>query len=240
METGVRLRYALEFDDGNEATEVGVRDVRSRAEINDGLRCLATIISTQVRPLPDFPEGAKVEWLQDDEDAWLPGVVAASEEIDDASDEGRPSWYGVDFDDGSGRKILASAVHLDVSETHAGDEIFNPGDVVQARWRHGDEWFAAKVEAVRSGDRYDVAFDDGWKEKNVHESYLRWPQIFKKGDVVDAFCFGREKLYRATVGGLAEISPDGAASYRLFYDDGEEDEIEARYMSLVARPFEAG
>jgi hypothetical protein len=50
---------------------------------------------------------------------------------------------------------------------------YSVGDAVEARWKGNEKYFPAKIARVCGNGKYDITYDDGDKEQNVSETFIR-------------------------------------------------------------------
>ena len=154
--------YDIEYDDGEKEYNVSedlirsLGDPGSKAQIDSDSRS-------------NLKVGDKVEARYKRKSRWYPGVVCRV----------RSEGYDVDYDDGEQeinvqedciRRIVASG-----NVQHQDDVVLSKyavGDKVEARYRGKSKWYPGVIGKVRS-EGYDVEYDDGEKEYNVNEEFIR-------------------------------------------------------------------
>lgn len=96
------------------------------------------------------------------------------------------------------------------------EEAFEVDDIVEARYSNGKEYYRGIITRVHGSGRYDIAYDDGDKEKRVSSELIK---LLKKGrktkqrkptfrnkDVVEARFGGGSKYYG---GKIRAVHPNG-------------------------------
>lgn len=102
---------------------------------------------------------------------------------------------------------------------------YKAGDKVEARWK-GGLWYKGAIAAVNADGTYDINYDDGDKESNVTEAYVRLQAAapaagaaaFKAGDLIEAHWKGGQVWWK---GKIAAVNADG--TYNINFDDGDKE-----------------
>ena len=148
--------YDIMYDDGDKESGVAAEFVKA-AEV---------IASDEAAPAPapaaegpTFEAGAKIEALYKGKKHWYTGAV------DKVNADGT---YDVIYDDGDTEK----GVKPEHIRAGAGDSELEVGQRIEAKYRGKKKYYPGKI-AARSGDTYDIAYDDGEKESGVARSLIR-------------------------------------------------------------------
>ena len=148
--------YDIRYDDGDEEKGVAAEFVKA-AEV---------IASDEAAPAPapaaegpTFEAGAKIEALYKGKKHWYTGAV------DKVNADGT---YDVIYDDGDTEK----GVKPEHIRAGAGDSELEVGQRIEAKYRGKKKYYPGKI-AARSGDTYDVDYDDGEKESGVARNLIR-------------------------------------------------------------------
>ena len=107
-----------------------------------------------------FEKGDKIEALYKGKKNWYAGVVDRY----DADTE----TYDVTYDDGDTEK----GVKQENIRAGVGDSELDVGTRVEARYKGKKKYYPGKI-AARSGDTYDIDYDDGEKESGVARNLIR-------------------------------------------------------------------
>jgi hypothetical protein len=160
--------YEIMYDDGD--TESGVSaDFVKAAEDNPSKTSkrrgeqqedAAPAPAPAARAAKVFGKGDKIEALYKGKKNWYSGVVDRY----DAESE----TYDVTYDDGDTEK----GVKQENIRAGVGDSELDVGTRVEARYKGKKKYYPGKV-AARSGDTYDIDYDDGEKESGVARNLIR-------------------------------------------------------------------
>jgi len=118
---------------------------------------------------PEFKEGDKVEANYRGRGRWYPGKIARKRLI---------GTYDIDYDDGE-KEINVSSEYIrimpekDNNETPVENPEFKEGDKIEANYRGRGRWYPGRIARTRLTGRYDIDYDDGEKERNVDENFIR-------------------------------------------------------------------
>lgn len=159
--SGRGVSYSITYDDGDREPDVPPSRIRRR-------------VLEGATGVPQFAEGDTVEanWAQSG--TWYPGTVAAVV----MSQDGTHS-YNISYDDGDSEsgvhpRNIRAGITL---EAVTGLPQFAEGDNIEANWVRGGTWYRGRVEAVvvaQDGTHsYNIRYDDGDSESNVHPHNVR-------------------------------------------------------------------
>jgi len=112
---------------------------------------------------------------------WFKGIIAKIHA------NGTTKAYDVDYDDGDTDVGLASDCirHIESDRDNIGDKSvtnsttvmetakISVGSVIEAKYRGGSKYFCGKITRVRFNGNFDIVYDDGRKEMNVHRDMIR-------------------------------------------------------------------
>ncbi|KAK7247647.1 hypothetical protein SO694_00125033 [Aureococcus anophagefferens] len=224
--------YDVDYDDGEKESKVAealIRGVETKPEKSGGSGGA-------------FPEGAAVEARYRGKGKFYPGKIA--------KDQG-DGTYDIDYDDGEQEKGVAEAlirgVESKTEKPSAGGSggAFPVGGAIEARYRGKGKFYPGKIAKDNGDGTYDVDYDDGEKESNVAEDFIRGGEskpeksaggaggAFPKGGAVEARYRGKGKYYP---GKIAKDNADG--TYDVDYDDGEKEKgvAEALIRGVETKP----
>lgn len=126
------------------------------------------------------------------------------------------------------------------------DMKYKIGDVVEARYNGKDVWYSGEIYNVnKETNSYDIAYDDGEKEQEVREEFIRLfkrpivnnnsTSSFKIGDRIEGNYQGSNTFYPGKI-----VRAHGDNKYDILYDDGEqEDGVKAEFIriqTVVVKP----
>ena len=160
--------YDIRYDDGDEEKGVSADFVKaaednpSKTSKRRGERQedAAPAPAPAARAAKVFEKGEKIEALYKGKKNWYSGVV-------DRYDEDAGT-YDVTYDDGDTEK----GVKQENIRAGVGDSELDVGTRVEARYKGKKKYYPGKV-AARSGDTYDIDYDDGEKESGVARNLIR-------------------------------------------------------------------
>ena len=142
-------------------------DPEASVQLHSALAALPSIVTNLATPLTSvLTSGMVVDMTLPDE----PEPVAAPTPSMDAPEPvAAPSPSEASMD---GSIVMALATPPDAPEEPVQPPRFAVGARVEARFEAGETWYAGVIERV-DGDAYDVAYDDGDREKNVEARLIR-------------------------------------------------------------------
>jgi len=150
--------YEIMYDDGDKESGVAA----------DFVKAAEVVASDEAAPAPApaaraakvFGKGDKIEALYKGKKNWYAGVVDRY----DADTE----TYDVTYDDGEVEK----GVKQENIARAPGDSELEVGQKIEAKYRGKKKYYPGKI-AARSGDTYDIDYDDGEKESGVARNLIR-------------------------------------------------------------------
>ena len=156
--------YEILYEDGDKESGVSADLVKAPEEADKGAKTQRRQVAAPApAPAADtkvFEKGAKIEALYKGKKNWYAGVVDRY----DAESE----TYDVTYDDGEVEK----GVKQENIARAPGDSELEVGARIEAKYKGKKKYYPGKV-AARSGDTYDIDYDDGEKESGVARNLIR-------------------------------------------------------------------
>ena len=156
--------YEIMYDDGDKESGVSADLVKAPEEADKGAKTQRRQVAAPA-PAPAastkvFETGTKIEALYKGKKNWYAGVVDRY----DAESE----TYDVTYDDGEVEK----GVKQENIARAPGDSELEVGARIEAKYKGKKKYYPGKI-AARSGDTYDIDYDDGEKESGVARNLIR-------------------------------------------------------------------
>ena len=156
--------YEIMYDDGDKESGVSADFVKAPEESGKGAKTQRRQVAAPApAPAADtkvFETGTKIEALYKGKKNWYAGVV-------DRYDEDAGT-YDVTYDDGEVEK----GVKQENIARAPGDSELEVGARIEAKYKGKKKYYPGKI-AARSGDTYDIDYDDGEKESGVARNLIR-------------------------------------------------------------------
>jgi len=130
--------------------------------------------------------------------------------------------YDIDYDDGE-RETRVKAEYI---KAH-GASTFEEGQKIEAQYRGKTRYYPGRIRNDNRDGTYDIDYDDGEKETDVQEKYIKAREglegdgrrsSFREGEKVEARYRGKARYYP---GRINRDNRDG--TYDIDYDDGEKE-----------------
>ena len=194
----------------------------------------------QEPPVSSFALNQPVRARFDGGDEYFPGKISA------VLGNGT---YNIAYDDGDREDGVAANLIEAAEEKIAAppqkaagrkeiEVAFSVGQRVQARFGGGDEFYPGKISAVSDDGTYSIAYDDGDREDDVAEKFIK---AVAAPDSSASFVAGQ--CVQARFGGGDEYFPGKIAAvldgerYSIAYDDGDrEDSVAAGFIKSLPSP----
>ena len=221
--------FDIDYDDGEK--EYNVKDELIRPAPESAKPNPENTRSPRKSVLRKFRIGQRIEGNYRGEGRWYPGEISKV----------RTEGFDIDYDDGEKeynvkdeliRAEPISARGAPKENEQPSSVKFSVGDRVEARYRGKSKFYPGNIGKVRA-EGYDIDYDDGEKEYNVKEEFIRkvgesshvnQPEQedvvlakFAVGEEVEARYRGKDKHYP---GVIAKVRKEG---YDVDYDDGEKE-----------------
>lgn len=227
--------YAISYDDGDRELKVPAEMVRSLEP--------ASSFNDEGSGATSFKVGQNIEARFRGRRKYFQGII---------SRVNRDGTYAIDYADGDQeRAVDASMIRALGGSPRGGIEVEEPkqlqrGDLVEARYKGGKRFYKGKIMRVNINGTYDIAYDDGDRERGVSAEDVRSlkeattgrgdreggrdPPGLRVGSLVEARYQRGRKWFK---GKITRVNTDG--SFNIAYDDGDQ---ETRVPASLVRSLE--